>query len=285
MRSLNHSNRADITDIRFLIGLAAINAALPLPDGAQKTILLNEAIAALRTILLQHPQLIRVRLELARAFFLKGDDALARQHFMRVLVGNPQKEIAANIRIFLGQIRARRKWSGYLSLSIEQNDNINSASEVETIYVFGLPFVIDEQSRPQSATGLLLSTGAEYQAKLTPQDRWRFGVDFVRAEYERVRHGFNAPLSIARRVDRRRSARVFVLNRGLTFLDLVRNSPSTAKVKPQIQRWTITNAHASAYDWCGNFNCISFKRNSSFTTRFNKSKQSHHTPDISECFA
>ena len=47
---------------------------------------------------------------LARAFFLKGDDALARRHFERVLAGDPPPAMAANIRRFLRAIRDRRKW-------------------------------------------------------------------------------------------------------------------------------------------------------------------------------
>ena len=45
--------------------------------------LLDEAIAALHDILVGRPCLVRVRLELARAFFLKGDEGLAREHFER----------------------------------------------------------------------------------------------------------------------------------------------------------------------------------------------------------
>ena len=171
--------RADLTDIRFLIGLAAIAVA----DKDPKTALLSEAIAALRAILVEYPQLTRVRLELARAFFLKGDDDLSRQHFERVLAGNPPSAMAANIRRFLYTIRARRRWSGYLSVNIEQNDNINNGSDTETIYLFGLPFVVNEQSRPRAGTGLSLATGAEYQRPLTERWRWRFGVDATRSEY------------------------------------------------------------------------------------------------------
>ncbi|MDD9857283.1 MAG: hypothetical protein OXU96_04460 [Gammaproteobacteria bacterium] len=47
---------------------------------------------------------------MARAFFLKGDDALARRHFERVLAGDPSPAMAANIRRFLRAIRDRRKW-------------------------------------------------------------------------------------------------------------------------------------------------------------------------------
>ena len=70
------ADHPDRTDIRFLIGLAAIGAAERTSDVAVRIDLLDEAIAALRAILVEAPQIVRVRLELARAFFLKEDDDL-----------------------------------------------------------------------------------------------------------------------------------------------------------------------------------------------------------------
>ena len=76
------------TDILFLTCLAAIEAAQkPDTPESDRQALLDEAIASLRTILTNRPGLVRVRLELARAFFLKGEDSLARGHFERVLAG------------------------------------------------------------------------------------------------------------------------------------------------------------------------------------------------------
>ena len=182
LRPLADPARTDITDIRFLIGIAAITAARS--GDADKDALLGEAVAAFRAILIDRPELTRVRLELARAFFLKRTDDLSREHFERVLAGNPPAAMAVNIRRFLHTIRARRRWSGHLSISLEQNDNLNSGSEVDTIYLFGLPFTVNEQSRPRSGTGLSLSTGGEYQYPLGERWRWRFGGDLSRREYE-----------------------------------------------------------------------------------------------------
>ena len=56
---------------------------------------LDEAIAAFRAILVDSPELVRVRLELARAFFLKGEDTLARRHFEQVLAGRLPPPVAA----------------------------------------------------------------------------------------------------------------------------------------------------------------------------------------------
>ena len=59
------------TDILFLLGLAAIERSEQ-PDITEpdREALLADAITALRTILIDQPDLVRVRLELARAFFL-----------------------------------------------------------------------------------------------------------------------------------------------------------------------------------------------------------------------
>ena len=90
-------------------GMAAVEAA-GRAEGDRRDELLDEAIAAFREMLVADPALVRVRLELARAFFLKGEDRLARRHFERVLAGEVPREVAANVRTFLIQIRARRRW-------------------------------------------------------------------------------------------------------------------------------------------------------------------------------
>ena len=74
-------------DVVFLIGLAAIGASQqePTVSEAKREALLDEAIASFHSILVERPGLLRVRLELGRAFFLKGEDSLARRPFEQVL--------------------------------------------------------------------------------------------------------------------------------------------------------------------------------------------------------
>ena len=78
------------TDILFLVGLTGIeNSRRPDITVEDRGASLDDAITALLTILANRPELVRVRLELARAFFFKGEDSLARSHFERVLGGRP----------------------------------------------------------------------------------------------------------------------------------------------------------------------------------------------------
>ena len=88
----------DQTDVRFLLGLAAVRGSQTrgLPD-EEREALLDEAIAAFRSILIRRPELVRVRLELGLAFYFKEEDNLAREHFERALVGKPPKTLVENV--------------------------------------------------------------------------------------------------------------------------------------------------------------------------------------------
>ena len=134
--------RADRTDLLFLYGLSAIEASRRLPPAKAKerTAFLDAAISALRAILIEKPALVRVRLELARAFFYKKEDDLSRRHFDRVLAGKPPKAMVSNINRFLRIMRARRRWSAHFGFSVAPDTNIGAVSDSEVIYIYDLPF-------------------------------------------------------------------------------------------------------------------------------------------------
>ena len=168
----------------FLFGLAAIGAShQPGLEEEDREALLDGAIAALREILIDQPGLVRVHLELGRAFFLKGEDDLARRHFEWVLAGNPPQPVVANVSRFLAAIQARRRWSFNLGAAIAPDTNIGAGSDERTIYVFGLPFLRDAEELTTSGVGLALWGGAEYQYPLNERTRLRAGANLSRREY------------------------------------------------------------------------------------------------------
>ena len=170
----------------FLYGLAAMGASQE-PDVADEDseALLDEAIIAFRAMLIVEPGLVRVRLELARAFFLVGEDDLARHHFERVLAGDPSEPVAANIERFLNQIRARQRWRKYLVVALAPDTNIGSTSDERIIRIFNLPFRRDAEELTASGVGISAGGGAEYQAPLAEGLRLRAGAETARREYER----------------------------------------------------------------------------------------------------
>ena len=172
----------------FQAGMQALTAAEQVDSDKARQALYDEAIAAFRTILINRPELVRVRLELARVFFLKGQDGLARRHFELVLAGGVPRPVAINIRRFLEVMRARKRWTGYFGAAIAPDSNLNAASESEIIYIdtaFGrLPFRREGDIGAQSGLGLSVWGGGEYQRSLSERLRLRVGADVVQREYE-----------------------------------------------------------------------------------------------------
>ena len=176
-------------NVLFLYGLASLEASRrPARTDEEREILLNEAVAAFHTMLVETPGLVRVRLELARAFYLKGEDALARRHFEAVLAGGVPDEVAANVNLFLSEIRSRGRWSFNVGVALAPDSNIGAGSEKRTIYipVFGqpLPFERDAKELTSSGVGVALWGGAEYQVPLAERWRLRAGGQASRREYE-----------------------------------------------------------------------------------------------------
>ena len=175
-------------DVAFLIGLAAIGASQKVDLAEDKReALLDEAIGAFHAMLVQRPGLVRVRLELGRAFFLKREDGLARRHFEQVLAGNPPEPVARNVNRFLAQIRARRRWTFRLGMALAPDSNIGASSDERTIYIDvggqRLPFRRDQQELTSSGIGLSAWAGGEYQFPLEERWRLRAGADISRREY------------------------------------------------------------------------------------------------------
>ncbi len=109
---------------------------------------------------MDRPELVRVRLELAHAFFLQAEDRRARRHFEQVLAGDLPPAVVANVRRFLQVMRARRRWEAWFGAAIAPDSNLNAASGERTIFLdtdFGrLPFTLDGPAKPESGLGLSL---------------------------------------------------------------------------------------------------------------------------------
>ena len=170
--------------VLFQIGLAAVGAShKPGLTDDERNALLDEAIASFHTMLVDSPGLVRVRLELARAFFLKGENELSRRHFEHVLAGNPPAPVVTNVRGFLSQIRARRRWSLDAGFALAPDTNIGATSAERVIYIQGLPFRRNAEELTKSGIGVSVWTGGEYQYPLGDGLRLRAGANLSRRDY------------------------------------------------------------------------------------------------------
>lgn len=91
----------------------------------------GQAIALLTGILNRFPNLARVRLELARAYFLNENWDDARFHFELVKGGqNIPPGVVANVDLFLREIRRKKSWSLEVGFGYVPDSNLNQASGV-----------------------------------------------------------------------------------------------------------------------------------------------------------
>jgi hypothetical protein len=90
----------------------------------------GEAVLALERYLLEYPDDEPARLELARAYFVLGDDTRAREEFRNALKLKPPPEVAAAIDRYLDALSERATLTGvvtrgFVEMGLAQDSNVN----------------------------------------------------------------------------------------------------------------------------------------------------------------
>jgi hypothetical protein len=120
----------------------------------------RRAEAVFRRILDRDPRLLRVRLELARSLFMENQDEQADYHLRLAAGEHPPRQVIRNIARFREAIRARRVWRFNFEVGLAPDTNINSATDKETVDIYGLPFQLDPSGRAQSGIGHFVAADA-----------------------------------------------------------------------------------------------------------------------------
>jgi outer membrane protein len=155
--------------LRALIGLARKNY--------------DAAIQDFRRILATEPERERVRLELARAFFLDADYDNAERNFRFARAGDLPPETKTLIDQYLAAIIRLRQWSYSVALGVADDTNINGATNVRTINLYGLPFTLSDNARATSGLGAAIDLAGEWSRLIFGNTKARFGGLLHRLEY------------------------------------------------------------------------------------------------------
>ena len=88
------------------------------------------AIMAFERVLINRPDAVRAKLEIARSYYKLGSLESSEQYFQEVLAVNPPENVRSNINQYIKAIRQSKKehfLSGKLSLGLDFDDNVNAA--------------------------------------------------------------------------------------------------------------------------------------------------------------
>ena len=144
------------------------------------------AIARFRAMLARDPTLVRVRLDLALAYFQARQDGRAAYHFRQALGAEDLPPAARdNALRFLDEIRRRRTWSVSTEVALAPDNNINAATRARIVELFGLPAELSEDARQTSGVGLSFNLTGTHEARLSPDLRFRTSANLTTRTYRK----------------------------------------------------------------------------------------------------
>jgi outer membrane protein len=150
---------------------------------------LQSAVAHFRASLAVDPKQTRVRLELARAMMLQGQDAGASYHFRLAAEDKAlTPEIRATVQAQRGILRDRRPWRVTTEFGFAPDTNINSGTSAESVDVvvgnFTIPLELDANARARSGIGQTMGLSAGYRWRLDDRLSLQFDLDGQGVNYK-----------------------------------------------------------------------------------------------------
>ncbi|MEY3201139.1 MAG: hypothetical protein RIR70_689 [Pseudomonadota bacterium] len=140
--ALARDNEAHLGDpaFDFLFGLAATDSGHA-----------AAAVLALERVVSAFPEDQNARLELARAYFILGEDARSAEEFNSVLAKNPPQLVKDNIQRFLDAIRARQTaynvtTRGFIETGVGHDSNVNAGPARSFALPSGAAFTITDDA-------------------------------------------------------------------------------------------------------------------------------------------
>jgi hypothetical protein len=158
-----HPEELGKPEFDFYFGVAAIDSGHA-----------GEGVLALERYTINFPRNVQARLELARGYFILGDDLRAREEFNEVLKTSPPPAVVANIDRYLDAIRAResayRTTAGvFVEVGVGYDSNINGGVTSANVVLpnFGLVTIAPAGVKINSTFGQL-TAGANVVHPVAP---------------------------------------------------------------------------------------------------------------------
>jgi len=162
------ATRAGEPDFDYLLGLAAIDAGK-----------LTRGVFALERVLAVKPDHPQARAEIARAYFLMGENRAARQEFEAVKASNPPTAVNNTVDKFLSALDQREVarngtgLSGYVEAGYGQDSNVNAATAPGSFAIPAFPGAAFTLAPGAAQTRAWYhSTAAQIRGRYRINERW-----------------------------------------------------------------------------------------------------------------
>ena len=93
--------------------------------------------------------------------------------------------VRARTLAFLDAIRRRKTWSVSAAVALAPDSNINAAASSRQVNLFGFPAQLSEDARQTSGVGLNANISAGYEARISPDLRFRTSARLYTRTYKK----------------------------------------------------------------------------------------------------
>jgi len=139
----------------------------------------------------------RIKLELAEVLVGQGKLDAAKTELQGVLVLNPPDSVKENVERLIAQIdrsrqsgknefainRVPKNWTGYASLGIIYDSNVNASTDSDSVTFFGLPFTLSDDARETKDGAWTLRSGYRHRWFLGEKTVWDIGLHGAFTDY------------------------------------------------------------------------------------------------------
>jgi hypothetical protein len=147
------------------------------------------AIAIFREILDRHPNLARVRFELARAYIATEQWYRADYHLRLAMAGENLPEEARQMMYYLRYVvRQNKNWNAWFNFGVAPDNNINTAAGGEECVMTMFGLMCRQLPEPEKAIGYNFVVGGNYEFKLSDNWRWKSDANIYTNMYDKSKY-------------------------------------------------------------------------------------------------
>jgi len=131
----------------------------------------------------------RAKLELAQLSYAIGDADSAKKYLIEVKASKPPAKVGDNIDQFLKQIDTQgvpRQWHLSASVGWLNDSNANAGPSINSVTMFGLPFILSQSAKQTHDNALQLSVGFDHNMNITDDMGWQSNLSANRTDYRKI---------------------------------------------------------------------------------------------------